>query len=70
MINDNTDHNKTIERAIGGCKVRLSFNLQRNDEIERMVLDHLMLSFDRKMKGDEGDKACSLPLPRLHQMSS
>jgi len=59
-----------IERVINDCKIRLFFNPQRNNEVERMVLDHLMLAFDRKMKGGEGDEAGSLPLPRLHQASS
>ena len=41
----------TIEREINGCKVRLFFVLGHNEETERLVLDRLMLVFDRKMQG-------------------
>jgi len=40
-----------IERNINGCNVRLFFSLERNEKTERLVLDNLMLAFDRKMQG-------------------
>ena len=40
-----------VEREINGCKVRLFFLSERNERAERMVLDNLMLVFDRKMQG-------------------
>jgi len=45
------DPNNIVEREINGCKVRLFFSPQRNEKIERLVLDNLMLVFDRKMQG-------------------
>lgn len=42
-----------IERDIDGCKVRLFFSLHPNEKIERLVLDNLMLMFDRKMQGEQ-----------------
>jgi hypothetical protein len=47
----NIDTENRIERNIDGCKVRLFFSLQPNEKIERLVLDNLMLLFDRKMQG-------------------
>ena len=44
----NIDADKTIERDFNGCKVRLFFIMEHNEKIERMVLDHLMLVFNRK----------------------
>ncbi len=45
------DANNKIERNIDGCKVRLFFSLQPNEKIKRLVLDNLMLCYDRKMQG-------------------
>lgn len=45
------DPDNTIEREINGCKVRLFFVMEENVKVERFVLDHLMLVFDRKMQG-------------------
>ena len=47
----NIDPENIVEREINGCKVRLFFLLERNERIERIVLDNLMLVFDRKMQG-------------------
>ena len=47
----NIDPDNRIERDIDGCKVRLFFCSARNDKTERLVLDNLMLVFDRKMQG-------------------
>jgi hypothetical protein len=51
MEKPNIDTENRIERDIDGCKVRLFFSLQPNEKIERLVLDNLMLLFDRKMQG-------------------
>lgn len=51
MEKPNIDTKNKIERNIDGCKVRLFFSLNPNEEIERLVLDNLMLVFDRKMQG-------------------
>jgi len=45
------DPDNILEREINGCKVRLFFMLERNEKAERMVLDNLMLVFDRKIQG-------------------
>jgi len=45
------DTDNQIEQDIGGCKVRLHFCLARNEKTERLVLDNLMLVFDRKVQG-------------------
>jgi hypothetical protein len=45
------DTQNKIERDIDGCKVRLFFPLQPNENTKKRVLDHLMLSFDRKVQG-------------------
>jgi len=42
---------KNIVREINGCMVRVFFSAERNEELERLVLDHLLLVFDRKVKG-------------------
>jgi hypothetical protein len=47
----NIDTENKIERNIDGCKVRLFFSLYPNEKIKRLMLDNLMLSFDRKMQG-------------------
>jgi hypothetical protein len=47
----NIDLESRIERKINGCEVRLFFSPERNEKVERLVLDHLMLVFDRKMQG-------------------
>jgi len=47
----NIDAENIIERNINGCKVRLFFSPERNEKLERMVLDHLVLVYDRKMQG-------------------
>jgi|GEM_PF-5144322 len=47
----NIDPMNMIEREIDGCKVRLFFSLSANEKVERLVLDSLMLVFDRKMQG-------------------
>ena len=52
--NPNIDTNNIVEREIGGCKVRLFFMLEPNEKAERLVLDNIMLAFDRKMQGAEG----------------
>ena len=44
------DPENMVEREINGCNVRLFFLLERNERIERLVLDNLMLAFDRKMQ--------------------
>lgn len=44
------DPNNSIKREIDGCKMRLFFRLERNEIAERLVLDNLMLVFDRKMQ--------------------
>ena len=44
------DPENVVEREINGCNVRLFFLLERNERIERLVLDNLMLAFDRKMQ--------------------
>ena len=41
-----------IEKEVGNCKVRLFFSSKQNDKIERIVLDNLMLVFDKRMKAD------------------
>jgi len=46
----NVDPTNIIERKIGDCKVRLLFSLAPNEKIERMILDNLLLVFDRRMK--------------------
>ena len=50
-MNPNIDPENRIERDIDGCKVRLFFSTKHNEKIERLVLDNLMLAFDRKMQG-------------------
>ena len=45
------DPENVIKREINGCKVRLFFSSERNEKVERLVLDHLMQVFDRKMQG-------------------
>jgi len=47
----NIDPNNIIEREINGCKVRLFFSPESNEKVERLVLDNLILVFDRKMQG-------------------
>ena len=47
----NIDTKNRVERNIDGCKVRLFFSLNPNEKIERLLLDNLMLVFDRKMQG-------------------
>ena len=47
----NIDPENIIEREINGCKVRLFFLLERNEKAERLILDNIMLAFDRKMQG-------------------
>ena len=59
-----------IEREFNGCKVQLFFKSQRNEKVERMVLDQLMLVFDRKMKGIRKDETSSLPVSCIYQASS
>ena len=49
--NPKIDPENMVEREINGCNVRLFFLLERNERIERLVLDNLMLAFDRKMQG-------------------
>ena len=44
------DTENVVEREINGCNVRLFFLLERNERTERLVLDNLMLAFDRKMQ--------------------
>ena len=39
-----------VEREIGGCKVRLLFLQDRNENVERLVLDNLMNVFERKIR--------------------
>jgi len=36
---------------VGGCKVRLFFLREPNENIERLVLDNLMSVFEQKMQG-------------------
>ena len=54
-INENPyndiDAENSIERKIDGCEVRLLFSLKNNEKNKRLVLDNLMLAFDRKMQG-------------------
>jgi hypothetical protein len=52
MEKANIDMGNRIERDIGGCKVRLFFSLQPNEKTKRLVLDNLMISFDRKVQGN------------------
>ena len=47
----NIDPEHIVERDFNGCKVRMLFALERNEKVERLVLDHLMLVFDRKRQG-------------------
>ena len=76
MININTGENpyidpdNRIEREIGGCNVRLFFNMKRNEKAERLVLDNLMLAFDRKMHGLSNVQSQDLHLrqPHVHQV--
>jgi len=49
--NPHIDSENQIVREINGCKVRLFFCLKPNEKTERLVLDNLMLVFDRKMQG-------------------
>ncbi len=49
--NPSIDPINKLEREINGCKVRLFFCLERNERGERIVLDNLMLAFDRKISG-------------------
>ena len=44
------DQCNTIEREINGCMVRLFFGVERNSEIERMVVCRLLELFDRRMQ--------------------
>ena len=70
MINNGNPHidpDHLIKRDVGGCKVQVYFNAQRNEQAERMALDHLMLVFDRKMKGNNEDETGSLSVPRVYQ---
>ena len=39
-----------VEREINGCKVRLLFILEPNQNVKQHMLDHLMVVFDRKMQ--------------------
>jgi hypothetical protein len=43
------DGENILTREIGGCKVRIRFALLPNEKIERLILENLMESFDRKM---------------------
>ena len=49
--NPNIDPVNMIHKEVNGCKVRLFFMSERNERAERMVLENLMLSFDRKRLG-------------------
>ena len=51
VMKSDIDAENKVERNIDGCKVRLFFSVNQNDKIERLVLDNLMLAFDRKVQG-------------------
>ena len=46
----NVDQINSIEKEIGDCKVRIFFSLTANKETERIILENLMLAFDRRIK--------------------
>jgi len=52
MVNEiksaNIDPDNMSERNYNGCNVRLFFTLEHNERAERLVLENLMLVFDRK----------------------
>ena len=49
--NIDIDTENKIERDIDGCKVRLFFSLNGNEQIRKQVLDNLVLGFERRMQG-------------------
>ena len=46
----NLDPVNQVEREIEGCKVRLLFLRERNEIVERLVLNNLMDAFEQKIK--------------------
>ncbi len=49
--NTAVNNGNVLERDANGCKIRLSFSEQRNDWIERLVLDNLMRVFEKRLSG-------------------
>ena len=39
-----------IDQEINGCKVHLHFTRESNEEVDRLVLGHIMFAFDHRMK--------------------
>ena len=48
------DPENSMERDINDCKVRLFFSPTPNEKSVRLVLDNLMLAFDRKVQRRSG----------------
>ena len=46
----NIDATNCIDRNIGACRVRLFFAVQPNVRAQQMVLDSLLLVFDKRMQ--------------------
>ena len=45
------DPTNKIQREINGCKILLQFARERNEDVERAVLDNLIGVFERKVQG-------------------
>jgi len=46
----NIDPLNKIEKEVNGCKVRLFFSLTPNERMEHIILENLMLVFERRIK--------------------
>jgi len=44
------DTNRIMIREINGCHVRLFFSSTHNERVEQIILDNLMLVFDRRVQ--------------------
>lgn len=49
MMNQEIDREHVEQRQIKDCLVRLHFLVQKNNQIEDIILDNLLDSFDRRV---------------------
>lgn len=51
---NNIDSEHRIESVINGCKVTICFSKNRNNHVERNILENLLDTFENRMKAQIG----------------
>ena len=49
IMNQQIDREHVEQRQIKDCVVRLNFVIQKNNQVEEIILDSLLDSFDRRV---------------------